>query len=197
MRLTKLEDCYPVGCGKRPVTFSQRGPLEGSLCGSDGLCDECASRLRRLSGLSLQKLLDLQVQYHHEHAQFEGDDWIEHAFQHLVKLTGKMAQYFEQKGHGASPSRDELEQEVVPDLLFWFLETMIGLQLTDPARVYAERITGNIKRDEERAQVEASAKEPPMCMSCGIQMVRAGSIFACPGCGNSSERNIPADDSGF
>lgn len=183
----KLTDCFPVGCGRPYEVSHHHLPTEDFLCGTDGLCPDCARRLRTLKGLNLQKLLDLQVQYHHEHAQFEGEAWVEHAFQHLVKLTGKMASYFEQVGHDAKPSRDELEQEVVPDLLFWFLETMIGLQLTDPARVYAERITANIKRDEERARAVAQSKNPPMCMNCGVQMQRAGSIFACASCGASSE----------
>jgi len=142
-------------------------------------------------------MLDLQVQYHHEHAVAEGEEWLEHAFQHLVILTAKMARYFRQDLHGNKPSREELEGEVVPDLLFWFLETMIGLQLTDPAKVYATRITANIKRDEERAREIRAAQEPPMCMNCGVMMVRAGSIFACPSCGNTSDRNLLSEDPGF
>lgn len=183
----KLEDCFPVGCGRPYEVSHHHLPTEDFLCGADGLCPDCARRLRKLSGLNLRQLVDLQVQYHHEHAVAEGEEWLEHAFQHLVILTAKMARYFRQDLHGNKPSRDELEAEVVPDLLFWFLETMIGLQLADPAKVYAERITANIKRDTERAQADARAKEPPICMNCGIQMQRAGSMFACPSCGNTSE----------
>ena len=45
------------------------------------------------------------------------------------------------------------------------------------------------------AQLEAPAPEEPpmgtavdapMCMQCGVQMIRAGSCHACPSCGNTS-----------
>lgn len=192
----KLEDCFPVGCGL-PYEVIQSYTTVQHECGVVGLCPDCARRLRKLSSLNLRQLVDLQVQYHNEHAVAEGEEWLEHAFQHLVILTAKMARYFRQDLHGTKPSREELEGEVVPDLLFWFLETMIGLQMTDPAKVFATRITANIKRDEERARASRAAQIPPMCMSCGIQMVRAGSAFACPGCGNSSERNLLSEDPGF
>lgn len=184
----KLEDCFPVGCGRMyTVPPSHELPARDFPCDAEGLCPDCASRLRTLKGLNLRKLLDLQVQYHHDYAVAEGEDWVEHAFKDLVILTAKMSRYFEQVGHGTKPSRDQLEQEVVPDLLFWFLETMIGLQLTDPAKVFAQRITANIKRDEERERARRAKLKAPICMGCGIQMQRAGSIFACPSCGSTSE----------
>jgi len=38
----------------------------------------------------------------------------------------------------------------------------------------------------EISRPEAKHSDAPMCMQCGVQMVRAGSCHACPSCGNTS-----------
>jgi hypothetical protein len=40
--------------------------------------------------------------------------------------------------------------------------------------------------DNTPARGVTRASDSPMCMQCGVQMVRAGSCHACPSCGNTS-----------
>ena len=41
-------------------------------------------------------------------------------------------------------------------------------------------------RTTRRPRHRAARRDAPMCMQCGVQMVRAGSCHACPSCGNTS-----------
>ena len=40
--------------------------------------------------------------------------------------------------------------------------------------------------DNTPARGVVRASDSPMCMQCGVHMVRAGSCHACPSCGNTS-----------
>ena len=40
--------------------------------------------------------------------------------------------------------------------------------------------------DNTPARGIVGASDAPLCMQCGVAMVRAGSCFACPSCGSTS-----------
>jgi len=45
---------------------------------------------------------------------------------------------------------------------------------------------GGIVRPAAVPQATPRASDAPMCMQCGVQMIRAGSCHACPSCGSTS-----------
>lgn len=45
-----------------------------------------------------------------------------HILLHLMKTTGKLAAYIERLEHGESVSRDAVDNEIIPDLLFHALQ---------------------------------------------------------------------------
>jgi len=45
---------------------------------------------------------------------------------------------------------------------------------------------GGVARTEVTSKPAARHSDAPMCMQCGVQMVRAGSCHACPSCGSTS-----------
>ena len=47
-------------------------------------------------------------------------------------------------------------------------------------------ITNPAGRSRPSTSRPVRQSDAPMCMQCGVQMVRAGSCHACPSCGNTS-----------
>ncbi|HEY5423659.1 MAG TPA: hypothetical protein VIK05_09330, partial [Ilumatobacteraceae bacterium] len=45
---------------------------------------------------------------------------------------------------------------------------------------------GGIVRQPDVPAAVPRASDSPMCMQCGVQMIRAGSCHACPSCGSTS-----------
>ncbi|HZX53429.1 MAG TPA: hypothetical protein VFE86_02055, partial [Ilumatobacteraceae bacterium] len=45
---------------------------------------------------------------------------------------------------------------------------------------------GGIVRQPAAPRATPRASDAPMCMQCGVQMIRAGSCHACPSCGSTS-----------
>ena len=64
---------------------------------------------------------------------------VRHDLFHLVKLTGKIAQFCHELDHGFSPSTDQLAEEVVPDLLIYALQISNALGV-DLDELYQKRI---------------------------------------------------------
>jgi ribonucleoside-diphosphate reductase alpha chain len=58
------------------------------------------------------------------------------------------------------------------------LVTQMEMGIAPPAPI------SDISAEMSRPEVKHS--DAPMCMQCGVQMVRAGSCHACPSCGNTS-----------
>ena len=86
---------------------------------------------------------------------------------------------------------EERMQPTLPGVEETVTETRHGSELAaDPpsiesvtqltAQIEAEAVSFTAKPDGARAS------DAPMCMQCGVQMVRAGSCHACPSCGSTS-----------
>ena len=75
-------------------------------------------------------------------------------------------------------STDERRQPTLPGVLELTTETRQGMDITpDPAGVPVPPVARTI---------DIRAKDAPLCMGCGNQMVRAGSCYACEDCGATS-----------
>jgi hypothetical protein len=76
---------------------------------------------------------------------------VRHDLFHLVKSTGKLAQFRHELDHGFSPSTDQLVEEVVPDLLIYALQISNALDV-DLGELYRKRIRDvelKLRRDGE------------------------------------------------
>ena len=60
-----------------------------------------------------------------------------------------------------------------------------GLDFIDPS-VEEELFEEVIAEDVAVQPVGSRPVDAPMCMQCGVHMVRSGSCHACPSCGNTS-----------
>ena len=45
---------------------------------------------------------------------------------------------------------------------------------------------GGVARTDITSKPAVRHSDSPMCMQCGVQMIRAGSCHACPSCGSTS-----------
>ena len=92
-------------------------------------------------------------------------------------------------------SRDERMQPTLPGVEESVVETRSGSEIaTDPKSIpsVSELVTQIEMGVAPTAPVSDHSgpivrhSDAPMCMQCGVQMVRAGSCHACPSCGNTS-----------
>jgi ribonucleoside-diphosphate reductase alpha chain len=99
----------------------------------------------------------------------------------------------------SEPERAELNifttsermQPTLPGVEETIVETRQGSELpADPPSVESvTQLTANIEATSVSFTAHptgARASDSPMCMQCGVQMVRAGSCHACPSCGTTS-----------
>ena len=87
---------------------------------------------------------------------------------------------------------EERMQPTLPGVEETVVETVQGSDVpSDPPSVEsASALAARIERESVAATVvqpkAAKPSDAPICMQCGVQMVRAGSCHACPSCGNTS-----------
>jgi ribonucleoside-diphosphate reductase alpha chain len=90
----------------------------------------------------------------------------------------------------------ERTQPTLPGVEEAVIETSMGSEIaSDPKTVpsvdelVAGMQSGAISptvEDNTPARGAIRPNDAPMCMQCGVQMIRAGSCHACPSCGNTS-----------
>jgi|SRR5579884_1657564 len=102
-------------------------------------------------------LQDFQTEYDEQYLTHNKGDLsdIRHTLLHLIKLTGKLAIYVEQKEHGIDVSTEQLTNEAIPDLFLHAIHLANVFQLPIEA-LYQRRIEANIKRIEEERQQKSS-----------------------------------------
>jgi ribonucleoside-diphosphate reductase alpha chain len=82
----------------------------------------------------------------------------------------------------------ERTQPTLPGVEETVTETRQGHELpADPPSVEsASTLIDTVEATVTRSHTEVRHSDAPMCMQCGVQMVRAGSCHACPSCGTTS-----------
>ncbi|MCC5952462.1 MAG: vitamin B12-dependent ribonucleotide reductase [Acidimicrobiia bacterium] len=84
----------------------------------------------------------------------------------------------------------ERTQPTLPGVEETVTETHMGseVQADPPSIESASSLATRMERSGGGRRVEPTVKgaDAPMCMQCGVQMVRAGSCHACPSCGSTS-----------
>jgi ribonucleoside-diphosphate reductase alpha chain len=93
-------------------------------------------------------------------------------------------------------SVDERLQPTLPGVEESVIETVTGSEIVpDPKSIpsagdLAQQMElgtmADTPVDNTPAMGMARTSDAPMCMQCGVQMIRAGSCFACPSCGSTS-----------
>jgi ribonucleoside-diphosphate reductase alpha chain len=93
-------------------------------------------------------------------------------------------------------SVDERLQPTLPGVEESVIETVTGSEIVpDPKSIpsagdLAQQMElgtmADTPVDNTPAMGVARTSDAPMCMQCGVQMIRAGSCFACPSCGSTS-----------
>jgi ribonucleoside-diphosphate reductase alpha chain len=80
----------------------------------------------------------------------------------------------------------ERMQPTLPGVEETVVETRLGSELpSDPPSIpSASTLIDTV--EVTRSHTEVRSSDAPMCMQCGVQMVRAGSCHACPSCGSTS-----------
>jgi ribonucleoside-diphosphate reductase alpha chain len=68
------------------------------------------------------------------------------------------------------------------------VETRQGSELpADPPSIEsASALSAQLEPGPAHQPISVKAHDAPMCMQCGVQMMRAGSCHACPSCGTTS-----------
>ncbi|WP_208029604.1 vitamin B12-dependent ribonucleotide reductase [Rhabdothermincola sediminis] len=81
----------------------------------------------------------------------------------------------------------ERTQPTLPGVEETVVETRQGELPADPPSIEsASTLVGRVEPGVGARQPEVRHSDAPMCMQCGVQMVRAGSCHACPSCGTTS-----------
>jgi ribonucleoside-diphosphate reductase alpha chain len=82
----------------------------------------------------------------------------------------------------------ERTQPTLPGVAESVVETSSGSEIAqDPKSIPSvTELAAQIDRDAMASPPAQRASDAPMCMQCGVQMIRAGSCHACPSCGNTS-----------
>lgn len=100
------------------------------------------------------------------HTEFEDQYWdapsdldgrTRHTVLHLTRLISKIGSYSEQRDHGLPASTQQIEEEVIPDLLYWALalSTSFGVDLEE---AFLARLEANKKKiDGFRSQRDAGS----------------------------------------
>jgi ribonucleoside-diphosphate reductase alpha chain len=83
---------------------------------------------------------------------------------------------------------DERTQPTLPGVEESVTETVQGHDVApDPVSIPSASTLIDVTDTPSRAATPAPAgADAPMCMTCGVQMIRAGSCHACPSCGSTS-----------
>ncbi|MEJ5255229.1 MAG: vitamin B12-dependent ribonucleotide reductase [Acidimicrobiales bacterium] len=81
----------------------------------------------------------------------------------------------------------ERTQPTLPGVEETVTENRQGELPADPPSIEsASTLVGMVEPAVSHRQPEVGHSDAPMCMQCGVQMVRAGSCHACPSCGTTS-----------
>jgi len=88
-------------------------------------------------------------------------------------------------------STEERMQPTLPGVEETVTHTSAGTEITpDPPSIEsASQLTAQLNDPTDGFTLQPKGSRPsdaPMCMQCGVQMVRAGSCHACPSCGTTS-----------
>lgn len=90
--------------------------------------------------MELSELIALQAKHQKEFGLEEDQlEAIRHSFEHLGKLTGKIATAIEPVRHSATLDAQLIEDEVIPDLLYWAIHLSAVLEV-DLAKTYLARL---------------------------------------------------------
>jgi ribonucleoside-diphosphate reductase alpha chain len=82
---------------------------------------------------------------------------------------------------------DERSQPTLPGVAESAAETVQGQDVTpDPVSVESASTLLDLSDEPPVTASAGNAVDAPMCMTCGVQMIRAGSCHACPSCGSTS-----------
>jgi ribonucleoside-diphosphate reductase alpha chain len=95
---------------------------------------------------------------------------------------------FEERAELNILTTTERTQPTLPGVEETTVETRQGSELpADPPSVEsASTLIDTVEASVTRTHTEVRHSDAPMCMQCGVQMVRAGSCHACPSCGTTS-----------
>jgi ribonucleoside-diphosphate reductase alpha chain len=95
---------------------------------------------------------------------------------------------FEERAELNILTTTERTQPTLPGVEETSVETRQGSELpADPPSVEsASTLIDTVEATVTRSHTEVRHSDAPMCMQCGVQMVRAGSCHACPSCGTTS-----------
>jgi ribonucleoside-diphosphate reductase alpha chain len=96
---------------------------------------------------------------------------------------------FEERAELGILTVGERTQPTLPGVEESTVETSTGSEVQpDPKSIpSASELAAQLERDAAASAPPAQrASDAPMCMQCGVQMIRAGSCHACPSCGNTS-----------
>ncbi len=102
---------------------------------------------------------------------------------------------FEERAELNILTTGERTQPTLPGVEETVVETRQGSELpADPPSVEsASQLAAQFGADTSvpvapptASRPDGRASDAPMCMQCGVQMVRAGSCHACPSCGTTS-----------
>lgn len=94
------------------------------------------------------------------HQRFEAEFWdaakdqkgyTRHTLEHMAKLLGKMANVVEPHEHGLEPSTKIIEEQVIPDLLYYCLGLAAQYKV-DPAEAFINRLEQNKVKMKGRRQ---------------------------------------------
>lgn len=78
----------------------------------------------------------------------------------------------------------EREQPTLPGVEEYAVESSVGIDLLNSHSLVTDAMQEKARdTNNSRSLIAAGA---PMCMTCGIRMLRAGSCFVCANCGNTS-----------
>jgi ribonucleoside-diphosphate reductase alpha chain len=82
----------------------------------------------------------------------------------------------------------ERTQQTLPGVEETVVETRQGLDIPpDPPSIPSvAELAAELAAEERRHAATHRTSDAPLCMQCGVQMIRAGSCHACPSCGTTS-----------
>ena len=146
-------------------------------------------------GVPLRAFVDAYTNMRFEPAGMTDDPDIRFASSILDYLFRRLAlEYltYEERSELGIFSVDERLQPTLPGVEESVIETNTGHDIVaDPKSIPS---AGELELQMELGTAPPAPKEPthvrhsdaPMCMQCGVQMMRAGSCHACPSCGSTS-----------
>jgi NTP pyrophosphatase (non-canonical NTP hydrolase) len=98
--------------------------------------------------MDTKELQRRQAEYDQQYWQHNASkvEKIRHITLHLGKLLGKVSSYCEAEEHGQQYPTTQIEEEVIPDLLFYTLQ-LSNLLGKDLAEQYIQRLEKNIQKN--------------------------------------------------